>query len=331
MNLVLLVLLTLFSSTVSADELTLMFIKSPEINWNSPRSLANSTVASMTKSYGLGHVNVKIKCEYREVYTGIYNRFTDETKGAVLKKGQGLGVLFNLFEGTLQQPKFIAPSFEKLAKDHRTNFITFKISSSTCERLLEYHDQYQELMKLRQSQPRLKNQLTNEAQQIFYGFPAISRMGEGGGCSGFAISFLEVAGIKEEWMLNEWSQEVLVPMMSVGKPMRDANVSFTSMILSSPKRWATAHEPHFPLFFWDPDLMYKSLDSKIKSGEFETRLEFKTKGIVIDRSRVPTPLEPIFFNDPKERPSDPRAVYSDLNELKRRYEISKKTNSLILD
>lgn len=323
MKFILILLLSLVSNTVSADELTLMFIRSPEINWTSPKSLANSTVSSFTKTYGLGHVNVRISCEHREVYTGIYNRFVDETRNAVLKKGQGLGVLFNLFEGVLQQEKFIVPSFEKLGKDNRTNFITFKINPRTCERLLYYHDQYQDIMKERQKLPRQKNQITNVDQQIFYGFPAIPRMGEGGGCSAFAISFLEVAGLKEQWMVDEWSQELLVPMMSVGHPMRDDKVGLTSLVFSGPKKWATAAEPHFPLFFWDPDKMFVSMQNRMKDGAVVKSL-FQTKGIVLDRTNVPTPTEPIFLNDPYNRPTDPRAVYTDLNELKRRFDLSKK-------
>ncbi len=304
-----------------------MFIRSPGIEWNSPRSLAKSTVGNISKSYSLGHVNIRIACENREVLTGIYNRYSNETKDAVRKKGYGLGVLFNLFEGTLQKPKFIIPSFQNLTKENRTNFVTFKISSTTCQRLLDYHDQYETIMTTRQASVR-RGMKPSHGQQIYYGFPAIPRNGEGGGCSGFALSYLEVAGIKEQWMVNEWSQSVLVPASTVGRPMRNDNIGLRALLFSSPQRWATPNEANFPLFFWDPDMMVRSTTAKINSRSVLVTSLYGSTGYILDRTHVPTPTEPIFLNDPVNNPSDPTEVYNNIEELLRRYEISREVSLL---
>lgn len=317
-------LLLLTSITAQADELTLLFIRSPEINWSSPRSLAKSTVTSMSQSYGLGHVNIRIACSHREVFTGIYNRYTNATKDAVTKKGMGLGVLFNLFEGLLQNPKNIVPSFSKLSEDNRTNFLTFKINPATCQRLLDYHDQYAELQNTRHRSVRGRGQNPNHEQQIYYGFPALARLGEGAGCSGFAVSFLEVAGLKEQWMVNEWTQFYRVPETTVGQPLRPISVSLSSMLFGAPKRWATENEKHYPLFFWDPDLMVKSTQKKMASGNFQVVKMYGSSGYILDRTQIPTPHEPIFLNNPETNATNPTTIYRDVNELNRRYEISRR-------
>jgi len=326
-----LLLLSLLLSTTfaSADELTLMFIRSPEISWTSPRALAKSTVSSIDSKYGLGHVNIRIACQgQKTVHTGIYNRFTNQTTDAVRKNGQGLGVLFNLFEGLLQKPGTVAPTFEKLTKRGRTNFITFKISRNTCQRLLTYHNQYWQIYKQRTKLPRARGQKPDHTQQIFYGFQAIPRYGEGGGCSAFAVSFLEVAGLKEEWMLKEWTQNLRVPVAAVGMPMTSQHISLADMLFSSPLRWASPTEPHFPLFFWDPDKMFEHTNARLNSRQYREEMLYGSRGYSIDRSYLPTPTEPIFLNDPFEQPSDPREFYSDMDELGRRYELSRELSGI---
>jgi hypothetical protein len=328
----LIVILSVLSvtQTVSANELTLLITRSPGIDWASPRTLAKTTVSGMTKPHGLGHVNIKVNCGNREILTGNTTRWGKDTRNLVTKEHYGLGVLFNVFEGLLDNPKFIIPSFQKLALDSRTNFVTFKVSAPTCQRLLDYHDQYQLLMKNRLSLKRASAMKANHDQQIGYGFPTLARYGEGGGCSGFAVSFLEIAGIKEQWMVNEWSQQVLVPQTTVGLPMTNFKVGLRSLLTSSPKRWALPTEPHFPLFFWDPDMMFKDTVKRALSGKVEVASLNGAPGIILDRTNIPTPSEPLFLNDPFNAPTDPKNAYKDLNELKRRYEISKQI-SLVLD
>lgn len=313
-----------FSICAFADEVTFLLIESPGINWTSPRTLAKSTIEGNGKAFGLGHVYIQVKCAEREEFTGMMHRWQNDTRDAVLKEGNGLGVLFRVFEGTLQKGENIAASFEKMVKKGRTNFISFRISPTTCQRLLEYHDTYVDITARRQSIPRVRNSLGSIEGQIFYGFPAISRFGEGGGCSGFAMSFLEVAGLKEEWMNNEWSQFRRVPTEAVGRPMREVHVGVPYLLFKSPKRWANEDESHYPLFFWDPDLMFnfakKALLSEMPLVDKATR--FGAEGIIFDRRHIPTPTEPIFVGDIYNKPSDPSTTYTDLMELFRRYDFS---------
>jgi len=317
------ILTLLLSSQAFANEISLMFVRSPKIDWTSPRSLTNSTLTGGTKPYGLGHVNIRVQCGDKQAYTGIYNRYKNETTAALLRQDQGFGVLFNLFEGLLQKDKSVIERFEKLGKTGRTSFVTFKVSPEACQRAMTYHEEYWQIHNERQAVPRLKKQPVEHTQKVFYGFPAISRYGEGGGCSGFGISFLEVAGIKEQWMVDLWTSTYLAPEATVGKPMTDKDVPISYMVFSSPKRWATEDEPHFKLFFWDPDKMHDDTLARVASEKYETGVLHGAKGIIIDRTNVPVPDEPIFLRDTKNNVSDARAIYNDVEELERRYEFSK--------
>lgn len=296
-----------------AAELTFLIIKSPGISWTSPRALAKSTVDGANQSYSLGHVSIMLSCGGVDEFTGIANRYANETRNAVLKDGNGLGVLFRLFEGSLESGKYTLSNFERMASVGRGRFLTFNISQTTCERLVDYKKQYDSLQATRRAR----------GGKIYYGFPALARYGEGAGCSGYAMSYLELAGIKENWMLSAWSRTLRVPKSDVGYPMRADHVGIRYMLYSSSQSWSSATGSHFPLFLWDPDLMYKNVKSMIESGEHSVVNRFGTQGVVLDRSEVPTPTESIFWGDVVEAPTDPRAIYRDIDELERRWNLSR--------
>lgn len=320
------VLLILASSATSLaeDSLTVWMIRSPGLDWSSPRSLTTSMLKHELRSHALGHVVVEIQCDDQHTYAGIANRWSDEMRIDVLIHGAGLGVLFGLFEGELQDPTEIPSELQKMASNGRVDYISFLISHDNCERAFVYAEQYRELQATRQAAPRIgkKDQHTTPAQQIYYGFPAQARLGEGAGCSGYAVSFLEVLGLKEQFMLDRWTLNKLVPQDTIGMPLFQGPVSILQMLEHSPEQWAEANEPNVPFFAWDPDLMFDDVQKQMQDPNLVT-VRDGISGITLDRSTAPVPTEPIFLNDPFKAPTDPTVIYHDQSELAARWQSAK--------
>src|SRR5690606_23818098 len=131
--------------------------------------------------------------------------------------------------------------------------------------------------------------------------------GEGGGCSAFAVSFLQAAKIAPKEHLKHWSGEVWVPKKYIGphnsKLYTAANQElypnteggddiklFKFLLKSKKTAWATPFDPQSRrLQFFDPDMVYHWIEKKAKSWTKEAAYDYrrfqKSYDIVFDLRR----------------------------------------------
>mgnify|MGYP001595112981 CR=1 FL=1 len=281
----------------SDDELVLFTVPSYcELDWSSPKAL----LISATKSYAtpqfrsyskraIGHVFILLRSSSAEydVLTGMVTGQEDELKTLALEKGYGLGVLGADVKGKLEEKeKLEVETNDRLARGTLA-YIRFKLSQETSKRLFDYYEMYRD-----------------RGHCNHYGGANRPRYSEGGGCSAFGVSFLEVAGLMTMDYESNWQVEVNIPEKHYGGPLTGKNVPFSDVVVDNWKdsKWAVDDEAHINLKMWDPSLIYKWILAQhareLKDGTpYYLAVTFgKAKGLVVDCRQMPTPTEPVFLD-----------------------------------
>jgi hypothetical protein len=218
-----------------------------------------------------------------DVLTGMTSA-VDNSQDLLLGQGYGLGLLFHNFEGRLNTREEAVLDIQEGVKSGRLSFMAFDITPATCQRLLTYEMEF-----------RLRGYDRN------YGLPNRPLYGEGAGCSAFGVSFLEAAGIDPKVFFHHWGRYVLVPKRLVGGPLTGDFIPIIRILLNPLALWAHPSMPHFPLGFWDPDLMHGYV-KRVRQGLLQMPFDGEilqwgeASGIRMNISSIPTPSGPIFKN-----------------------------------
>jgi hypothetical protein len=273
-------------------ELIYYVFPSPKgIDWSSPRRLTWSSIINILRfkferEHNIGHVNIEVRCSFGDgreesFLTGMTSGKKGETTKAVLWDQMGLGSLFYNFVGRLESREEVQRQWPERKKHGELAVIRYAISESTCERLLRFEREYRE-----------------SGAQVNYGLPRRPRHGEGGGCSAYGVSYLELAGVLTDEMREHWSRTVLVPEDLIGEPEKNKHVSIGTLLLSFWRKWARPDHPHRPIFFWDPDAMYRWIVAVHASNrsDFGRQQVGAVPVLTQDATSVPTPDEPIWLN-----------------------------------
>lgn len=282
-------LLSDFPKTHTHD-LTLFFYPSPGMDWSSPASLMKSTVKNKLikrKPRSIGHVSIMLRTPDSIQITGMTQLDKQEGRNEVLFRGFGLGILTHTFKGELETTEHLAPELVERAKqDGILSYLRFDISAETMMRLKRYLKEY--------SDSGAGNQ---------YGMKPRPLYGEGSGCSAFAASFLENAGLMTDDLRSAWTRSFRIPEKYLGGPHHQKHVPIWKLLFA--RSWAPHDEPHEEGFFWDPDLMHDWLLKKFArerlqpSGNCQLEYWHRSIGISIDARSVATPTGPVLLKDEK--------------------------------
>lgn len=271
-------------------QLTLYFFNTPKgINWNSPKDLLFSVlINSLTfKSHSIGHVAVELSCPQNNYYnlTGMTN-LEDPYKKDILVHREGFNVIFKGIKGRLENTSDLTTELTNEFKTgERVNFLTIKISDSNCLKLSTYLEEYKQIGE-------------KENFKDWYGLPNRPRYKEGGGCSAFGVSFLEVAGILRPEYVKNWSYFIRVPKSLIGDEENKVGIIKLLTLSKDENRWARETENHRDIFFWDPDAMnswIKKISAQNDSAPF-TKVKFLNSiGLYIDESSIEANNSPIWL------------------------------------
>ena len=267
-------------------ELTLFFYPSPGLDWSSPWGLARSTANNKLrrKPRSIGHVSIRIKSEHSErpidILTGMTQKHYDEGMHEVMFFGYGLGILLHDFAGELEKPEKLAPELIERSKTGRLSYLRFELNRTCIEKLKKYLDNYKSV-----------------GADQHYGMPHRPLKGEGGGCSAFGASFIEVLGLMKDEYFKNWTRTFNMPKKLIGGPNTGKYVSPLHMYWHG-RQWAKDDEEHIQGFFWDPDLMHNWCVDTWKSDQEHSKIFLKEQwheshGLVLkqhDHTPIDTPL-----------------------------------------
>ena len=279
----------LFASFAYANTLTIYMFPSPYgISWKSPGELVTTTIRNQLPKMNrkIGHAAVEIDCPSleRHIFAGMRD-ISDANATFMLKEQLGMGVLFYNFAGMLENQDELAADLEDKYKSGRLSYLVYQINSPMCERLVKYYDQYRE-----------------RGYDKFYGLPNRPRYGEGGGCTAFAKSFLEVAGFLTTEHKRNWLKTLRVPLRYIGKPVTNKKIRIIDLVpLLTRSDWAKQEEPHQTINLWDPDSMHRWVLDQVEmhdgSDTREVIVRENTVGLKFNRTSSPPPNEPIWLHE----------------------------------
>jgi len=274
------------------DVLIVYTMPSPHgINWASPKALAlasginQATTFHTSAKHPIGHVFMSLKTSASsDVITAGMTTFdnTEEVE-LVMKHGYCLGVLFADLRGKFDNPEALNAQVEERYGTGRVSYMKFLLSPSMGKRLLQYFNEYKE-----------------KGCDKHYGGANRPRFAEGGGCSPFGVSFMEVAGFLRPEHLKAWKISLAVPKKLCGGPAFGKKVSFKNLILGG-GAWAKTGEESAPIEMLDPTLMYRWMLNEWKSefnnptGKYILEKNRKTMSLVLDCRDIEASSEPIWL------------------------------------
>jgi hypothetical protein len=309
------------------------------IGWSSPAALfataivnysrgsANVKAGKATLGHPIGHVHLEMQCtkDNKQLDIPLTGQTSDEESWTVA--GDGLGILFRDYDGRLDHMKgnagqggekaTIADLDARKPNPGLLGIMRFPITWTECNHLKGYFDSYvkQRAYKHFGSQFRAR------------GFVGNTKKHEGSGCAGYAVSFVDVAGlIPRPQMTAAWARQILVGLSWIAKvgavlnrtypygsnliatvggvlftwPVKQAIPSRDGIVIPIfPDPWFTLLEfiagKYVPLTLYDPELMYKDLVVQWKAAKAGNNADWKRaedgKAPVIERIRPACPVE----------------------------------------
>ena len=286
--------------------LTLYFLPSPErLNYDSPSQLARSlAVSELTLiTHSIGHVIVALEkkcgdeCLERNL-AAVTTQGNSEERKLLLKDQIAFGILFQTLAGRKETQLEIEQELRVRSRSGKMKFLKMEVSADAYERMNRYSREYHE-----------------RGFEKFFGMTNRPRYGEGAGCSAYALSYLEVAGLILPQFTKAWTRTLLVPQTLVGGALTQKKVSFFKLLFAGSKfRWALPHEPHFTVTFWDPDLMFDWVHNMISEKNTAAHFEFckqqAAQGVSVDCREMEVPTGSLWRFEPL-RPQSPAPYETD--------------------
>ena len=291
----LITLISINSAALAANRLTLYFVPSPKgLDWTTPQSLAKTTlknelaISPAGQKHSIGHVYEEIECGTYHRFIGMTSTGSKQERNAIFKQKVGLGVILIKYIGRFNTNEEAITDLNKMERKGRSNFMSFNVSDTTCKRLMDYVDEYQ----------------NRKLDQIYAGLNYDALDGEGSGCSSFGASFLTVAGLQTPEFQHLWRQQYIVPFQYIGGTITGKKVNFLKVYFASNSRWGFFPSDGVAINFWDPDLMHDWVTAASDDVQNDATRTFSwpaayashqnSDGIIFDATNVPTPTGPIF-------------------------------------
>lgn len=290
------------------NELTIYVIPSTvKYDWSSPHSLFKSYFKNYKRnlfkrrSYCLGHAFIELHTPLasKRILTGMRAASRKEQKDLVFKQHYGLAILGADTKGVLESETDLDYNVKEYSRKGQLAFMTIFISDEATERMIQFFQSYKAGID------------SNGSPGARYGGAFWPRYeGEGAGCSAFAVSFLDLAGLlKEEF--DKWLVKVNIPMDLIGGPYNNYQ-DVRLRDIKKQKTWTennTSEGMKYELLeMYDPTLMYewiKESRDKQEVGDAMTVTPVQLNeaiGIRIDGRNLPLPEEESIFLE-REKPS----------------------------
>lgn len=272
-----------------AQHLTIYTIPAPHpFHWESPGRLvfsyirnAFSNAAHKKYRHPIGHMMVHLKDSTREVIAGVSAVPHSGMTKKVLFNGYGLGILFERIKGKLDETAVNLPDIQQRTASGEIAFLQFRVSQAAFDLLWRYYSDYKE-----KGLYKIYNGLNHPFA------------GEGAGCSAFAFSFLDVAGLQDMIPFEICGIDRAVPLSLIHRSGSSGpKVSLFRLLFS--RKWAAEQDPeahHYRTY--EPTWLYEWIRDSHSSipltGNVQQSWISQAPGILIDCRDLPVPAGPIW-------------------------------------
>ncbi len=243
--------------------------------------------------HAIGHMNFDLNCDRSSqvpagarIVTGQTSQSSSEEMSEIFKQGYGLQVFLTPVLGRWEAQSDIEADLAVRERRGSVAFIEFTIAPSACARVVEY----------------LKEYKARGFDQIYGSLQNRPRYQEGGGCSAFTESVMEVAGLMDPIWSTYFRHHVNVPNTLLGGP-NGRNVPFTDLMFSFESlSWSETTHDAYSLDFWDPYYTYYWIEQAarrpllLQNFRYTSARKMNAMGIAIDARNSPTPTDGFWLN-----------------------------------
>jgi len=272
---------------LNAQTLTLYSFPPPHpYRWQNPHSLLVSTIRNYYSKTNyqprriLGHMIVELKKDSAIRLVGMVSDEMGDLKKYIVKDKIGLGVLFKLVNGHLEETSQVQKELKLRTETSRAAFITFNISDLAYNYLIAYIDSF-----------KIKG------YDRLYNGANLPRAGKGCGCTAFGISFIELINALNPEYRNKWAVDVKVPEKLIADSTKQKKISLKRIFFTF--KWAKNKQPYQQLTLYEPYLIYKWVNSiwENEQNNPATPYQFikkgEARGILIN-CKTCFPIAPMF-------------------------------------
>lgn len=247
------VLLGVWSAAAGADELEFLFYRAPKpLNWSTPGSLARTTISNsfakirvnernVAYPHSISHVNVKLRCgDEPAIFRGMTG-----TKSSLkyltdlFFRGMSLDALLIPTPGRFYTETEIEPWLDVLKPQGYVRSLKIKLRPDQCGVLRDYIDDYKAL----------------GIDRIYGGVRSDPLIGQGAGCSAFAVSFLRTLGLDNP-DFDAWKRTLKISETLLASRTRWASSGMLWYLAGWDSPWFKPGETPLEISFWDPELMF---------------------------------------------------------------------------
>ncbi len=267
------------------------------LDWESPASLVKSTTKGYKakllhhRQYLLGHMLVRLESPLAggTKYSAMVSTSMKEKRKLMLKEKIGLGILGVAMGGKLDSEKDIQKDLRFFSRLDKITYVKYHISEESARRIIDFMTGFS------------LSEEGNLPPYSHYGGAFWPRyQDEGSGCSAYAMSVIDVAGLTDQEHAD-WKVEINIPMELVGGELNQGiQVPRRKMLKSH--SWALEEDsldkPYIPFSIFDPSLAYDwVMNCRLQPGRgYEKDAEGEIPGLVADRTHIkPDPTEPVFI------------------------------------
>lgn len=300
--------------------LTVFFVNSLKpLDWESPASLVKSTTKGYKakllhhRQYLLGHMLVRLESPLAggTKYSAMVSTSMKEKRVLMLKEKIGLGILGVAMGGKLDSEKDIQKDLRFFSRLDKITYVKYIISEESARRIIDFMTGFS------------LSEDGNLPPYSHYGGAFWPRyQDEGSGCSAYAMSVIDVAGLTDQEHAD-WKVEINIPMELVGGELNQGMKVPRRKLLKF-HAWAReedSRDTRIPFSIFDPSMAYDwVMNWRLQPGHgYEKDEEGEIPGLVADRTHIkPDLLEPVFIQ--RNEPSPFVTLFERKRALQKGYE-----------
>ncbi|GAB1414788.1 hypothetical protein MASR2M117_01940 [Paludibacter sp.] len=293
----------LASKNEEIHELTVFVVPTKyTLDWSTPSTICKTMRKCYVKSMGLkinyllGHVALRINTPLlpEPLYFAQTSLSTPEKTKLILKDKVGFGIMGHTLSGGIEPHESLAAKLPHYAGKNMLTFIKFRITKEAAQRVLDFYTEYSRKLE------------DGHASCNYYGghfWPRYEQ--EGGACSTFGMSVLDLINLLDEEYTRVWKVQRKIPMELIGGKLNNGKKVKTSTIKKT-HHWyegdGKVNVDYAPYFVFEPNVIFDWILKKreANSSEYLPIVENGVPGLYFDATDVKVDVNaPLFLERPQ--------------------------------
>lgn len=275
-------ILILASFSLNAAEINLYAINSPTtLNWTTPKSLLLTTIRNFMRlghgkrsRHKIGHAYLGFKCDGEaEVISGMTSGADFQAKQRLFNENVGMSVILMDNNGHFQDHEESLRDIMDLSKARRINKLQIEVTNKQCLEAKKWHADY-----------------SSSDEFIYGGVDKRPLLGEGSGCTAYAMSFFEVANINYDFFNKFFMRTIYIPNDLLGGPYGTGVNVRVKTVLKDKRNLSVNSPDSLQVDLYDPNDMYSWIQTNWleiqRSGKSRDLNEYQSEIEIVNKMKI---------------------------------------------